>query len=593
MTLSLTLGSGDHVSGLKDQVLDFFLFSFHSPLTTHHSPLTTQYLPRPFSYYNHRRPSVQRTSTETYSDTHRSTLRRRLPYLTVMSDSGLPSQFVDVPQNEENSDALLDFELFGDDDSGADVGEEQGHNLPDESINQQVVSPSQTPNIDEQQQEDPSNPDLEPSFNFDEWLKSQDFVPGPENGIIDNGQAGQSRPHEEPIDLNQSQVDLTVGGTQTQLGLDDPSAGHPSSIGQPADGLTNLEQVPEFNFDAFDVEEWQNYANTGANVDIDDILNAGVQEEQQTQDQEQGQHTDHQVFADDRAGATDHTAYPQGNFGSASGHVRPPMASRQQSPVPTPAADSGYGTRRQTPATPNQANNAVGRLGPSNAQGALSARATAARHPLAEEHSDIGDESESSSGTDEVEYPTYRADDPFIVEDPLQEEWGRTGQRNGQEVWFNPETNEWQPSASHHDMRATLIARAQAEYPDDRYLHPDPTDGLLHGETAFFKPHQNRGPDRNQCADELFVWREYQSKKDENGKPLRKKPEVNEHPGFMFEGDRILLDPRNNPVVNHKFIPLTLAVHTDGGKLQEMALKPGCRQIDCKQALERLRFLIC
>lgn len=157
-------------------------------------------------------------------------------------------------------------------------------------------------------------------------------------------------------------------------------------------------------------------------------------------------------------------------------------------------------------------------------------------------------------------------------------------------------------------MRATLIARAQAEYPNDRYrksfsmiansiksltviVHPDPTDGILHGETAFFKPHQNWGPNRQQCADELFVWREYQPKRDENGKPLRKsKPKI-EHPGFMFEGDMILLDSRNNPVVDHDFIPLTLAVRTDAGKLQEMALKPGCRQVDCKQVLRRLRFL--
>ena len=150
-------------------------------------------------------------------------------------------------------------------------------------------------------------------------------------------------------------------------------------------------------------------------------------------------------------------------------------------------------------------------------------------------------------------------------------------------------------------MRATLIVRAQAEYPDDRYrksfstransripltetVYPDPTDELEHGETAFFKPHQNRGPDRDHCADELFEWREYQSKRDENGKPLKtNKPNVTvEHPGFMFEGDKILLDPRNNPVVNHKFIPLTLSAYTDGSKLQEMALKPGCRQVDCK-----------
>ena len=484
-----------------------------------------------------------------------------------MSDSGLPSQFVNDIQDEENFDNSLDLELFGDDAVDADFDGDQALNVPDhtlnvpdDSINQQDVAPSETQGVHEQQQEVTSNPDLQPSFNFDEWLKPQDFVPGPENGIIDNGQAGENRPLEEPVDLNQSQVDLTVGGTQPQIGLDDPSAGHPSSIGQPADGLTNLEQVPEFNFDTFNVEEWQNYANTGADVDIDDIL-----------------------------------------AGTSFNHVEALTASRQQSSVPTPAADSGYGTapvsrqptRGQTPATPNQVHNAVRRPGVSIAQGPLNATATAARHPLAEEYADTDDESENSNVSDELGYETYEANDPLIVEDPPQEKWGRTGQRNGQQVWFNPETHKWQPSASHHEMRATLIARAQAEYPDDRYLHPDPTDGLPHGETAFLYPHQNRGPDRHQCADELFVWREYQSKKDENGKPLRKKPNVNEHPGFMFEEDKILLDPRNNPVVDHKFIPLTLSVHTDGGKLQEMALQPGCRQVDCKQALERLRFLIC
>ncbi len=179
----------------------------------------------------------------------------------------------------------------------------------------------------------------------------------------------------------------------------------------------------------------------------------------------------------------------------------------------------------------------------------------------------------------------------IAVDHPIQKGWGRTGKRNGEEVWFNPETGKWQPSASHHDMRATLIARAQAEYPNDRYLHPDETGGLPHGETAFFKPHQDRGPNREDCADELFVWREYTPKKDKHGKPLRKgKPKYTrqDHPGFMFEGGRILLDPHNNPVVDHKFIPLTLSIYTDGSKLQEMALRPECRQIDCKYILAQL-----
>lgn len=43
----------------------------------------------------------------------------------------------------------------------------------------------------------------------------------------------------------------------------------------------------------------------------------------------------------------------------------------------------------------------------------------------------------------EVEFETYEENDPHIEKDPPRKEWGRTGRRNGQEVWFNPQTMEW------------------------------------------------------------------------------------------------------------------------------------------------------
>ena len=38
---------------------------------------------------------------------------------------------------------------------------------------------------------------------------------------------------------------------------------------------------------------------------------------------------------------------------------------------------------------------------------------------------------------------TYPVNDPLIVEDPVQKGWGRTGMRDGSEVWFNPKTYKW------------------------------------------------------------------------------------------------------------------------------------------------------
>ena len=109
-------------------------------------------------------------------------------------------------------------------------------------------------------------------------------------------------------------------------------------------------------------------------------------------------------------------------------------------------------------------------------------------------------------------------------------------------------------------------------------VYPDKTDGLPNAETAFFKPHQARGPNREDCPDALFVWRDWKVQDD---KSIYKRG----HPGYMYEGNRILLDPHNNPVVNHKFIPLTLSAWTHASKLQEMALHAGCKQGDCKYSL--------
>ena len=54
-----------------------------------------------------------------------------------------------------------------------------------------------------------------------------------------------------------------------------------------------------------------------------------------------------------------------------------------------------------------------------------------------EEHDE---EDDSPSQVISVSYPV---NDPLIVEDPIQKGWGRTGIRNGSEVWFNPKTYKW------------------------------------------------------------------------------------------------------------------------------------------------------
>ena len=334
-----------------------------------------------------------------------------------MSDYDLPSQFVEGSQNEENFDDLLDLELFGDDNFGADIDREQDQDLPEESIDRQDVAPSGTSNVEEQQQEVPSNPDVQPPLNLDDFFEPEDFVPDPEDGVTDEAlggapsQAGlpelEHQPQPEQPDVlslaatDLQQGDLMRGDDQAHPQSIELGAADPSSIGLPTDGLTNLEQIPAFDFGVFDNQDWRDYANAGADRDIDDILGDFVREEQQPQVHEQERHN-----------------YRQENVGQD-----------------------------------------VGRPGPGMGQGTSRATTTAARHPLAEEHADIddiddgSDESESSTVSDEVEYETYKENDPLIVEDPPKDRWGRTGKRDGQEVWFNPEESYWRKFHSLHLTR--------------------------------------------------------------------------------------------------------------------------------------------
>ena len=91
------------------------------------------------------------------------------------------------------------------------------------------------------------------------------------------------------IDLKQylSNVDRSQGGLMSRDDQAHPQvielgAADPLGIGLPTNGLINLEQNPGFNLDFFDAEMWQNVGNAGYDVDIDEILGAGVPERQQS-----------------------------------------------------------------------------------------------------------------------------------------------------------------------------------------------------------------------------------------------------------------------------------------------------------------------
>lgn len=124
------------------------------------------------------------------------------------------------------------------------------------------------------------------------------------------------------------------------------------------------------------------------------------------------------------------------------------------SKINTPGADSGCGTLDPSPEATEPASQGQ-KTNTDNEDGTKVKKVRAEADPNFDPANDL------------YCYP----EDPMtgVVESRRHEGWGRTGMRNGLEVWFNPKTEEWLESASHHNFREVLIARAQAEHPNSRY----------------------------------------------------------------------------------------------------------------------------
>lgn len=100
--------------------------------------------------------------------------------------------------------------------------------------------------------------------------------------------------------------------------------------------------------------------------------------------------------------------------------------------------------------------------------------------------------------------------------------------------------------------------------------HPDPTGGLLYNETSFKIEQQSWGTHRNHRPIWGYQWKP--------GSPRTSPPK----PGYMKWDGKVVLDPCDNPVRDHKNIPLTLSSQLPGCKMQWMKMEnDDIKQIDC------------
>jgi len=102
--------------------------------------------------------------------------------------------------------------------------------------------------------------------------------------------------------------------------------------------------------------------------------------------------------------------------------------------------------------------------------------------------------------------------------------------------------------------------------------HPDSNGGLLYNETSFMIEQKPWGPHRNDRPAWGFQW-----------KPTARLPGPSPpRPGFMKYKGKIVLDPTDQPIIDHKNIPLTLSSEIPGCKMQWMKMQnPDITQVDC------------
>lgn len=212
------------------------------------------------------------------------------------------------------------------------------------------------------------------------------------------------------------------------------------SSNSPNDAGNSGQQKSPFDFDN---EDWKNHANEMTSGDPSQTSNTGVQE--------------HQGTFNDLQNEDNASFLYQSPYSNLSKPLQPLTNTQQESAVHTPAIDSRYRpvaipgetAHDLVPTTHCQLDNTVGLAGRQGLPIAVNPAVNALRsdhHAAADEaKSDNSDgEQEQNDVPNQAAFETFEENDPLILPDePVQKGWGRIGQRNGTEVWFNPDTSKW------------------------------------------------------------------------------------------------------------------------------------------------------
>ena len=321
------------------------------------------------------------------------------------------------------------------------------------------------------------------AFDSQEWNDFPD-QPGDEDIPVLPGSEEQK---EEQV-LDQTEI-VTQAGIQasTEQHLDKNQEG---------EGLADDQDSPEFQFDLFNSQAWQDFLRQPGDKNVPVLPGSEEQKDEQNPTQtETATHDGAQAWTkpqldenQEGEGPADDQWCPEPDFTSPEwqdylrqpvNYPAGPLGLEEQNVDQTPnqietvtheesqkwigqqnnslVSDPNlygnfedYGIRSQNPVInpPRPAVDAPGFIGMAGPSSAMNRAANLSANNA---HAAIGNaRSNDSEGDREtgtvpiaVAHETYEGNNPQIVENPTQKGWGRTGMRNGQQVWFNDETGKW------------------------------------------------------------------------------------------------------------------------------------------------------
>lgn len=379
-----------------------------------------------------------------------------------MSEYHHPSYFIQQAgsQSGEYFDDILGVNDFNVQDLDYGFGNDQFLEQPEELPNDQAILPAEDYLNHEEPQESLPNVDVESQFDANEFWEGQGEVSSVENTFpaTEHPTHGQPR-HDESNGSSPSRNDLNEFVDQEDFpNLQNTIPAYdPFSNVQAEDVLANGQQ--HIHFEVGD-DEWDDFPEIPDTVAQNEHrIEKPLEKAKRTgssNHNSRSQHTHKHVSP------VYHVSNPQGDFNipAASPNLYS-VENGEGSVANTPGIDSGYGTldpsregtSGQLSAAPYQMNNAAQRSGLGNMQNGQGP-AYASQHPGTDNKCKKVKKqakekpAESDPNFDPANDLNYYAEDPDtgVIESRRRNGWGRTGTRNGVEVWLNPETDEWRKS---------------------------------------------------------------------------------------------------------------------------------------------------